>query len=210
MDGEGCLTIIIFHEVIKMSYYSSFFRAALVEINQRLVRRRETRGILSLLHGGAKEVLEIGSNLGYLTGLIADNGATVTGIDTNTSDLVFRVARKRNVGRNVGFGRVDALKMPFADSSFDYVVLSHVLEHFAEPEPLLKEIKRVLKKDGKGKLITVVPIEKYLGQNTRDHKLLFRSMADLRDLLQKHGFCLIESIDMKNSVATKHSFSVKQ
>ncbi|MFA5994807.1 MAG: class I SAM-dependent methyltransferase [Parcubacteria group bacterium] len=191
-----------------MLYYSSFFRAMLVEANQRLVRRRETRKILELIDNGEKKILEIGSNLGYLTGLIANGGAAVTGIDTNTSVSVFKFARWRNAGRKVVFDRVDALEMPFPDNSFDYVVLSHVLEHFSDPMPLLNEIKRVLKKEGKGRLITVVPIEKYLGQNTPDHKLLFRSIIDLKDLLRKNGFYLVEGVDMGKAVVTEHSIFV--
>lgn len=37
----------------------------------------------------------------------------------------------------------DALRMPFKDKSFDFVVASHILEHMAEPEAFLKELQRV-------------------------------------------------------------------
>lgn len=39
-------------------------------------------------------------------------------------------------------------EIPYPDSSFDAVICTEVLEHAAEPEKLLAEIKRVLKTDG--------------------------------------------------------------
>lgn len=37
----------------------------------------------------------------------------------------------------------DALRLPFRDQAFDYVVCSHVLEHVEEPRRLLQELQRV-------------------------------------------------------------------
>jgi len=38
--------------------------------------------------------------------------------------------------------------LPFKSNSFDYAVLADVIEHVNQPEKILKEIKRVLKKKG--------------------------------------------------------------
>lgn len=37
----------------------------------------------------------------------------------------------------------DGFALPFRDKAFDFVVLSHVLEHISNPAPFLKEIERV-------------------------------------------------------------------
>jgi SAM-dependent methyltransferase len=43
---------------------------------------------------------------------------------------------------------VDGQKLPFADSSFDFVSCNHVLEHIFETEKFLREIHRVVQPDG--------------------------------------------------------------
>lgn len=37
----------------------------------------------------------------------------------------------------------DAMALPFADGTFDYVICSHVLEHVEDPERMLRELMRV-------------------------------------------------------------------
>jgi len=44
---------------------------------------------------------------------------------------------------------VDALNMPFEDSSLDYIVSSNMIHHLAKPYIFFDECSRVLKKDGK-------------------------------------------------------------
>lgn len=46
-------------------------------------------------------------------------------------------------------------ELPFENESFDVVTMLAVLEHLSYPEDILKEIRRVLKKDGR--LIITVP-----------------------------------------------------
>jgi SAM-dependent methyltransferase len=43
----------------------------------------------------------------------------------------------------------NGLKLPFADASFDIVICTEVIEHVTETRQLIKEINRVLKKEGK-------------------------------------------------------------
>lgn len=45
--------------------------------------------------------------------------------------------------------KVNALKMPFKDSSFDYIVSSNMIHHLAKPHIFFNECSRVLKKGGK-------------------------------------------------------------
>lgn len=46
--------------------------------------------------------------------------------------------------------KMDIHNMPFFENSFDFILCNHVLEHVDNDIKALKEIKRVLKKNGKG------------------------------------------------------------
>jgi len=91
---------------------------------------------------GAK-VLDIGCNSGEFMRLLAEKRhCDVTGVDVSAP--VLEIAKKK--GLKVVL--CDADKLPFADKTFDVVTLMETLEHFNDPLPYLREIKRVLKKDG--------------------------------------------------------------
>jgi SAM-dependent methyltransferase len=49
---------------------------------------------------------------------------------------------------------VDLQKLPFGDQSYDFVFASHVLEHIADDEKALSEIRRILRPDG----IAILPV----------------------------------------------------
>ncbi|HEV2364272.1 MAG TPA: methyltransferase domain-containing protein [Caulobacteraceae bacterium] len=50
--------------------------------------------------------------------------------------------------------RLDLLRLPFADESFDFVIANHVLEHVADDRRALGEVRRVLARGGKAILQT--------------------------------------------------------
>ena len=75
-------------------------------------------------------------------------------------------------------------EISFKDSSFDSAILDNVIEHIYDPLPLLKEIKRILTKDGN--LIIGVPGR--LGfKKDRDHKV-FYDKKKLTTLLRELNF----------------------
>jgi SAM-dependent methyltransferase len=85
-----------------------------------------------------------------------------------------------------------------ADGSVDVVFSNHALEHIPNPIEVLKEIRRVLKKDGR--LLLCVPIEdlqsakqKIWEPNDRDHHLFAWSARLLGNLVSESQFTLIES-----------------
>lgn len=72
---------------------------------------------------------------------------SVTGIDL--SDRILRLLRDRlNINGRMSLVRGDALSMPFADDSFDFVTASLFLHHFREDDAvrLLREFARVAKR----------------------------------------------------------------
>lgn len=57
--------------------------------------------------------------------------------------------------------------IPYEDNKFNTVLLTDVLEHIAEPLPLIKEITRILKKGGK--LILTVPFFYWVHESPHDY-----------------------------------------
>ena len=191
----------------RKQFYTNVIRAASVEVGQRRDRKAENELILRWAERNGK-ILEIGSNLGYFTGEVAKKtGSKVVGIDTNTSKWIYKIARWRNKDTGASFvqgqnfteviyphtGEKRETGFPFADNSFDQVIMSHVIEHFEDPSQLIEEIKRILKQNGT--IIVAVPREEYLGQNTTDHKVLYKSVEQLRSELESYGFELVEEKD---------------
>jgi 2-polyprenyl-3-methyl-5-hydroxy-6-metoxy-1,4-benzoquinol methylase len=87
-------------------------------------------------------VLDVGCGDGLLSEPIAKMGNTVASIDLPT---ITPVAQKRHASFVVSG---DAEKLSFADSSFDVVLASEVVEHLWNPDSFLAEACRVLKPKG--------------------------------------------------------------
>ena len=64
--------------------------------------------------------------------------------------------------------KMDIHKMPFEDNIYDFILCNHVLEHVKDDLMALSEIKRVLKKGGKG--IVQVPFYKPIPEFTLEDK----------------------------------------
>ncbi|MBU1178234.1 class I SAM-dependent methyltransferase [Patescibacteria group bacterium] len=180
-------------------YYGSFVAAAKVEATQRLGRGLETVEILDLLDLQDNDrVLEVGSNMGYMAGRMQRRaGCEIVGHDTNPSDLVLKTAQKRaKAGQRpdsgeVTFSRQTVEEANYPDGHFTKFVASHVLEHFEDPTEFLNEAKRITTENAT--IVFAVPQEKYLGQRSPDHKMLFRKIEELEALLAQHGLEVIDS-----------------
>ncbi|HSS20916.1 MAG TPA: methyltransferase domain-containing protein [Pyrinomonadaceae bacterium] len=107
------------------------------------LRFARTMWVYDNVRAGA-EVLELGCGAGMLA-LLKRKAVTLTGIDLSDECAL---AARRN-GYDATFtGPLS--KLPFADSSFDYVVSLDVLGHIEadQKDAVLAEIKRVLRPDG--------------------------------------------------------------
>jgi 2-polyprenyl-3-methyl-5-hydroxy-6-metoxy-1,4-benzoquinol methylase len=91
-------------------------------------------------HGGPR-VLDLGCGLGGYSKALGDRGFDVLAFDVH-SDYVER-ARSLGVAAEV----YDGKRLPLADGSVDTVFLFEVLEHLENPAELLREARRVARRN---------------------------------------------------------------
>ena len=94
----------------------------------------------------AKTVLELAAG----TGLIAKNIVRAAShIEvTDASEEMIAEAKRNNHSAKLHFSVRDMFCLPYADKSFDVVIVSNALHVVPQPEKALAEIRRVLKDDG--------------------------------------------------------------
>ncbi len=94
-------------------------------------------------------VLDAGCGEGYLSRILASNGATVTGVDS--SARLIEAARTQNPADalpvSFDVGSVDEL--PYQDSTFDLVVCNHLINDLYDPSKPISEFARVLRSGGR-------------------------------------------------------------
>ncbi|MBZ5536892.1 MAG: methyltransferase domain-containing protein [Acidobacteriia bacterium] len=93
-----------------------------------------------------KVVLDLGCGEGYGSNLLAEVAERVTGIDLSAEAVEH--ARGHYSRENLDFKAGDCRKTGLPDQKFDLIVCFEIIEHIAEHEELLTEVRRVLKPEG--------------------------------------------------------------
>lgn len=122
-----------------------------VEAPHPVITRERLRSVLAPAPG--ERILEIGPGTGYYTLDMAEwvgDGGRVEIFDLQQEflDHVTARAAERGLG-NVVPTRGDATALSYEDASVDAVVLTAVLGEIPDPVAALREIRRVLKPDGR-------------------------------------------------------------
>src|SRR5215207_4295714 len=84
--------------------------------------------------------------IGYGSRLLAETAESVVGL-TNSPEAV-DLASAAYPAPNVCYQSVSLSELPYSESYFDAVIAFGVAEHLEHPADLVREVKRVLKKDG--------------------------------------------------------------
>lgn len=93
-----------------------------------------------------KTVLELATGTGLIAKNIVNAAAHIEASDTSAE--MIREAKRRNHSAKLYFSVQDMFCLPYADESFEVVIVSNALHIVPQPEKALAEIHRVLRDDG--------------------------------------------------------------
>ena len=93
-----------------------------------------------------KTVLELAAGTGLIARNIAAGAAHIEATDAS-GEMIAR-AKGESHSSKLYFSVQDMFHLPYADNSFDVVIVANALHIVPEPEKALAEIRRVLKDDG--------------------------------------------------------------
>ena len=94
----------------------------------------------------AKTVLELATGTGLIAKHIVNAAAHIEATDASAEMIT--EAKRGNRSAKLHFSVQDMFCLPYADGSFDAVIVSNALHIVPQPEKALAEIRRVLKDDG--------------------------------------------------------------
>ncbi|HUR99843.1 MAG TPA: class I SAM-dependent methyltransferase [Pyrinomonadaceae bacterium] len=140
------------------------------------VRRDEWNWVNEHLPHGDIKVLDIGCGNGAL--LNALSGRIESGVGADESKNIIDRARARNSAiSNLKFEVIEGPVLPFGDASFD-VVISMMSFRYLDWDPLLSEIKRVMKPGGKLLIVDMVTVPVKTSEYPRLLRDKFRTALD--------------------------------
>ena len=163
----------------------------------------------------ARTVLELAAG----TGLIAKNIVRAAShIEvTDASEEMIAEAKRNNRSAKLHFSVRDMFCLPYADKSFDVVIVSNALHIVPQPEKALAEIRRVLKDDG----VLIAPTFTHGNSTLQGRiKLFFMklagfplnsrwSSADYLTFLRQNGWTVRKSAVLKASFRLTYAECVK-
>ena len=147
---------------ISYDHVAELYDAAFVDIR---VRKDEWKWLGKHLPQGPFDQLDIGCGNGALLFALADRIGSGIGVD-ESAGIVERARLKNADNKHLHFKKIDGPVLPFADNSFD-VVTSLMSFRYLDWDPLLAEIKRVMRPGGKFLIIDMVTVPVSVGEYPR-------------------------------------------
>jgi len=167
--------------------YSTVTEVTGSKVSAEQLQRMYTRYRFASEFCEGKEVLEVACGSGQGLGYLAKKARTVIGGDYDKNILRYA---KEHYGGRISVRQLDAHSLPFADRSFDVVILYEAIYYLAEPEKFIKEAYRVLR--GNGMLLVCTANKDRSGFNPSPYTYRYFSANELFKLLSQNGFSPVE------------------
>ena len=163
----------------------------------------------------AKTVLELATGTGLITKHIVNAAAHIEATDASAE--MSAEAKRDNRSAKLHFSVQDMFCLPYADGSFDAVIVSNALHIVPQPEKALQEIKRVLKDDG----VLIAPTFTHAGNSFSGKvRAFFMKLAgfplhsrwtseEYLTFLQQNGWTVRKSVVLKASFPLTYTECVK-
>ena len=162
-----------------------------------------------------KQVLELATGTGLIAKHIVRSADHIEA--TDASQEMIEQAKQGVKSTKLYFSVQDMFHLPYADQSFDMVIVSNALHIVPEPERALAEIRRVLKEDG----ILIAPTFTHAGNDFRGNvKAVFMKLAgfplhskwtshEYLAFLRENGWTVQKSTVLKASFPLAYAECVK-
>ena len=162
-----------------------------------------------------KTVLELATGTGSIAKHIVTAAAHIEATDASAEMIA--EAKRDNRSAKLHFSVQDMFCLPYANQSFNVVIVSNALHIVPQPEKALQEIKRVLKDDG----VLIVPTFTHAGNSFSGKvKAFFMKLAgfplhskwtstEYLRFLRKNGWAVRKSAVLKASFPLTYAECVK-
>ena len=162
-----------------------------------------------------KTVLELATGTGLIAKHIVNAAAHIEATDASAEMIA--EAKRDNRSAKLHFSVQDMFRLPYAEESFDVVIVSNALHIVPQPEKALAEIRRVLKDDG----VLIAPTFTHAGNSFTDKaKAFFMKLAgfplhskwtseEYLRFLQQNGWTVRKSAVLKASFPLTYAECVK-
>ena len=163
----------------------------------------------------AKTVLELATGTGLIAKNIVNAAAHIEATDASAEMIA--EAKRDNRSAKLHFSVQDMFRLPYAEESFDVVIVSNALHIVPQPGKALQEIKRVLKDEG----VLLAPTFTHAGNSfTGKVRAFFMKLAGfpLRSkwtsekylrFLRQNGWAVRKSVVLKASFPLTYAECVK-
>jgi 2-polyprenyl-3-methyl-5-hydroxy-6-metoxy-1,4-benzoquinol methylase len=131
-------------------------------------------------------VLDAGCGEGYLSRILARNGATVTGVDFSVKQIEAAQTQNLTDGLTVSFDVASVDELPYPESTFDLVVCNHLLNDLYDPSRPISEFARVLRNGGRLIILMLHPCfyNKHAERDQSTNGIIAASYFDTRGIEQ--------------------------